>query len=173
MKSVEDIVLDLIDGSIEDFKNLIQEIKDSQEGERFTEESLFSLLREALIQEGYPSNQANPLLINTLRDLCFDITLESQRIKLPHKCKFKELSDKEKKDNWLSVSAQCTKCNTCYGWRCLKSPDGVCHYFTNPKGKKVELINGKDTKLFKTQDYDPEYESDDFCLYCGLPDDRK
>lgn len=68
--------------------------------------------------------------------------------------------------------AHCAVCGTDYGWFCPDSPDNTCHYFTdNSDGQSVTLINGDVYKLTKRSD--PRYESDDFCLFCGGPEERK
>ena len=72
-----------------------------------------------------------------------------------------------KEDNYESAS--CDICDESLGWKCPNSPDGVCKYFTYD-GVHVELING-DT--VETPKHDYEYESDDTCLFCGHPDERK
>lgn len=75
----------------------------------------------------------------------------------------------------MSEGADCLICHRDYGWRCKNSPDGICHYFTQPNGISVNLINGNiDNVQFKKSDnYDPEYESYDWCVYCGMPEERK
>ena len=55
------------------------------------------------------------------------------------------------------------------GWECKNSPDGVCHYYSN-KGT-VHLNNGDAFKL--PDDHDKEDESEDCCLFCGQPEERK
>lgn len=174
MKSAKDIVLDIIDGDSQSFKILLKEILDSNNGISFKDDAMFLLLKESLLIEGYPENQLNQLIKNTVADISMELTLNSNDIKLPHNCKFKPLSEKQKKDEYMSVSAQCTQCKKYYGWRCKSSPDGVCHYYTSPRGQEVQLLNGEvDTHRFKTRDYDVEYETDDCCLYCGSPEERK
>ena len=174
MKDIKKIILDLLNGSASDLKKIIEEIKNSYNGNEFSNTSLFMQIKDLLIKEGYPENQVNVLIENSIKDLCLDIVLDSNKIRLPHKCSFKPLTKKELADEWMSVSAVCTQCNKYYGWRCKKSPDGVCHYFTQPKGKSVPLIDGTyDNKKFKTKNYNQEYETEDLCLYCGHPDERK
>lgn len=92
---------------------------------------------------------------------------------VPCKHAFSKLREKDLKDEWMSVSAKCSDCGEYFGWRCKESPDSVCHYYT--RDGEVKLINGSiDKELYKTNpDYDPDYESDDICLYCGHPEERK
>lgn len=79
------------------------------------------------------------------------------------------LTKKELDDKWMSVDALCVVCGKSFGWRCKVSPDGVCHYFS--EDGKVELIDG--TFVDIPIDHDPEYETDDGCIFCGHPDERK
>jgi len=65
--------------------------------------------------------------------------------------------------------AVCPTCDKDFGWFCEKSPDGVCHYYTI--NGKVELLNG--TLIDQPKGHDPDNESDDWCIYCGMPEERK
>jgi len=94
--------------------------------------------------------------------------LKSIASKCPHE--FRELTDKEKVDRWMSVDAHCLICDNGFGWRCIKSPDHVCHYYSNDG--KVELIDGTKVDV-PWSDYDAKYESEDGCIFCGMPDERK
>jgi len=82
---------------------------------------------------------------------------------------FRPLTEKELTDKWMSVSSGCLGCGQYFGWRCKKSPDGVCHYFS--EDGKIELIDG--TTVPVAESHDPDYETDDGCLFCGMPDERK
>jgi len=67
--------------------------------------------------------------------------------------------------------AVCDVCGKDFGWWCDKSPDHVCHYFTEPhdvKNGKVLLVNGK-----KIKPSVHKYESLSSCLFCGEPEERK
>ncbi len=90
-------------------------------------------------------------------------------LKATCKHEFKPLTPKQLADKWMSEGAHCLICNEGFGWRCKESPDGVCHYFT--EDGKVELITGE--LVSPPPEHDVEYESDDDCLWCGLPDERK
>jgi len=68
-----------------------------------------------------------------------------------------------------SAIAVCPTCNKDFGWFCEKSPDGVCHYFTIDG--KVGLLNG--TLVDPPKEHDISNESDDWCIYCGMPEERK
>lgn len=57
-----------------------------------------------------------------------------------------------------------------YGWYCPDSPDHLCYYTTNSEGK-IQLHDG--TIVNAPEGHDPKYESYDFCIYCGDPEERK
>ena len=71
--------------------------------------------------------------------------LEEDLCKLIATCnhEFRELTWKEEKDKWMSVGAKCLICGERLGWRCTKSPDHVCHYYSND-GKVVLIDNTVD-----------------------------
>lgn len=78
--------------------------------------------------------------------------LERQLKFLKFTCKdhyFRPLTEEEKEDKWMSVSAVCEICGERFGWRCLKR-DGTktpyCDYVGN---------GGED------------------CKHCGMPSERK
>ena len=79
------------------------------------------------------------------------------------------LTDKQLKDKWMSAGAVCEICSKCWSWRCKESPDSVCHYYT--EDGKIPLINGD--SVDPEPDHDPQYETDDYCLFCGNPEERK
>jgi hypothetical protein len=66
-------------------------------------------------------------------------------------------------------SATCRICESHLGWYCPESPDRGCHY-TSEKGK-VELSDG--TLVDVPAGHDDSYETDDSCIFCGQPDERK
>lgn len=72
--------------------------------------------------------------------------------------------------SWGFNYACCGICGRGLGWRCTESPDGVCHYFTNDNGR-VKLIDGTEVELAEPPD--PDYESNDSCLFCASPQERK
>lgn len=75
-------------------------------------------------------------------------------------------------------SARCEDCDRYFGWWCPKSPDNMCHYHTYKvegfllTARAVELVDGTEHIL---EDYDgePRFETDDDCLFCHDPDERK
>lgn len=96
------------------------------------------------------------------RDAITQLTNECRHV-------FKPLTQKELADKWMSVSAVCLGCGGYFGWRCKKSPDGACHYFS--EDGKIELVDG--TTVPVAEGHAPDYETDDVCLFCGMPDERK
>lgn len=58
-----------------------------------------------------------------------------------------------------------------------RSPDGICAYFSEPAedGRQaVELIIDGQRVLWKLpEDYTGDDESDDWCIFCGEPEERK
>jgi hypothetical protein len=72
----------------------------------------------------------------------------------------------------------CKDCGTHQGWYCPKSPDNRCYYFSHLGkiiGRKsrryVRLNNG--TIYYLPEKYDGRNESDDWCIFCGAPEERK
>jgi hypothetical protein len=70
-----------------------------------------------------------------------------------------------------SGSAICIICGEDFGWYCPKSPDHICYYRSESDGWTVILRNG--TKVTLNEHSDPEYQTDDCCLFCGAPEERK
>ncbi len=66
-------------------------------------------------------------------------------------------------------SAQCDGCDRDFGWFCQQSPDKTCHYFTDEDG--VVLLINKQT-IAAPEGHDPEFETEDRCIFCGLPQER-
>jgi hypothetical protein len=68
----------------------------------------------------------------------------------------------------------CTICGHHFGHYCPESPDHTCHYFTDDG--KIELVTGEKVDPPTNSDgspHDPDYETDDCCVFCGAPDERK
>jgi hypothetical protein len=57
-----------------------------------------------------------------------------------------------------------------HGWDCPESPDKKCHYFTNEAGK---VVLKKGVEVDPPQGHDSDNESDDWCIFCGAPEERK
>lgn len=68
-------------------------------------------------------------------------------------------------------SLRCAVCQKYFGWYCPESPDKTCHYFTNENGL-IELMNRELVRPGKEWP-GKKFESDDFCVFCGHPDERK
>jgi hypothetical protein len=85
------------------------------------------------------------------------------------RCEFRELTPDELDDRWMSIGAKCLKCDKSSGWRCKESPDGVCHY--RSRNGCVDLLGGELYPL--PESHDKLGESADWCIFCGLPDERK
>jgi hypothetical protein len=75
-------------------------------------------------------------------------------------------------------SAVCYNCGSYrFGWYCKDSPDNECHYFSEELEESKFTIELRDGSRFQlANDYSKksqEYESDDDCLFCGNPEERK
>lgn len=75
--------------------------------------------------------------------------------------------------------AECAGCGERFGWYCPSSPDHACHYYTeededDPR-PHVLSINGEKIYLTEKQIAQVEDwgESDDYCIFCGHPEERK
>lgn len=74
--------------------------------------------------------------------------------------------------------AMCSFCDKSFGWYCPESPDHTCHYYTvkNRDGHFVKLIT---KELVKPPDsesgtpYNTENKTDDYCIFCGSPEERE
>ena len=98
-------------------------------------------------------------------------SLETKLYELIDTCphEIKDTMPRVRHPEWGTGSAKCVICGSDFGWYCSKSPDHICYYFTNDRGK-VQLKNGTEVDV---EEHDKEYESDDDCLFCHLPDERK
>jgi hypothetical protein len=67
--------------------------------------------------------------------------------------------------NWC----RCDVCSVPLGWFCPSSPDHCCHYYS-VEGK-IFLIDGTVVEVHPT--HDPKYETEDNCIFCGEPNERK
>jgi len=58
-------------------------------------------------------------------------------------------------------------------WSCKKSPDHVCHYFSDNDGN-VNYVVLADGRLFELhQHYENKFENEDSCIFCKQPEERK
>ena len=90
-------------------------------------------------------------------------------------CSHSKLYDSDKEGGG---SARCVTCNRYMGfWFCPQSPDNRCYYYSEPNGdgsRHVQLENGVKHQLTKEwRDDDAEHETDDDCLFCHHPEERK
>ncbi len=69
-------------------------------------------------------------------------------------------------------SAICNICGQDFGWWCKVSPDHVCHYYTSTYEGKSCVLLIDDTYYGFTPEKDPEYQTEDECLFCGQPKER-
>jgi hypothetical protein len=101
--------------------------------------------------------------------------------------KFVELNEKDIealrtkpwKVSYKKSSAVCSICDEDFGWRCPDSPDGACHYYTGEgkdgDNRRVVILSNK-TYYYMDESYsleDSYDETDDCCLFCGFPEERK
>jgi uncharacterized cupin superfamily protein len=103
-------------------------------------------------------------------------SLQKELDKLESQCShsYRPLTAKDKADKWFSDGAVCLVCKKNFGWRCKKSPDETCHYFSEVRDDdkhEIELNDG--TIHVLPDDYDGEYENTDSCIFCGHPEERK
>jgi hypothetical protein len=69
-----------------------------------------------------------------------------------------------------SDSATCETCDKDLGWKCEHAPDGVCHYFSEDDGQ-VNLTNGQSVPV--PDGHDAQFETEDSCIFCQNPEERK
>jgi hypothetical protein len=65
--------------------------------------------------------------------------------------------------------AQCVICEEIFGHWCSNSPDHACHYYTD--FGEIVLVDG--SRIAAPLEHDVEYETDDSCIYCMDPEERK
>jgi len=124
-------------------------------------------------------NQALAQAIVNAKDKRREWAEEISRLKAQCRC---SIAKKDKPDGRYGIypdwgSAFCETCGEDYNWYCPDSPDHTCHYFSTPgegqfSGTRyVTLIDGTAHTL--PQEHDPMYETDDQCIFCGDPEERK
>jgi hypothetical protein len=94
---------------------------------------------------------------------------------------FHEIKIQEPDNEGYYGSAECIYCdglgwNSIFTWYCPDSPDHACHYHSDSDGKRryTTDINGERIYLSKKHtDENARWETDDQCLFCGLPNERK
>jgi hypothetical protein len=71
-------------------------------------------------------------------------------------------------------SRSCLECNERLGgWWCDKSPDNSCYYFSEMKNGKCVVELDNKTEFILPDDHDYENEDEDWCLFCGEPEEIK
>jgi hypothetical protein len=73
------------------------------------------------------------------------------------------------------TGAHCKICGRHYGWYCYKSKDHLCHYWTDRDREGylyVKLADG-DTDYDLPKDYDAALHNQEYCIFCGEPEERK
>ena len=99
---------------------------------------------------------------------------QQKKTSLIHSCNhcFPEIDRKRDSDfrtEQLSYNAYCLICNSRFGHLCLESPDKVCHYYS--KNGQVELVDKTFAQV--PPGHDAKFETDDCCIFCGWPEERK
>jgi len=69
----------------------------------------------------------------------------------------------------VGEGVKCNECGEYFGWYCPQSPDFTCHYYS--RDGKIKLINGNTVNT--PSGHMPHYETDDDCIYCHSPEERK
>ena len=74
--------------------------------------------------------------------------------------------------------AECINCNGAgssleLGWFCPTGPDHICHYFSRVDESGNRYIRSINREKIILEDHDGNYESSDYCLFCGQPEERK
>ena len=117
--------------------------------------------------------------IKPLED-ALNVVLDEKK-KMFDSCKHEVICDDCKKQictcksEWGSGGAECGICGVyVMGWYCAKSPDHLCYYNTEEDSngnRYVELRDGN--RVYMEKGYSNEDETDDDCLFCHHPDERK
>jgi len=75
----------------------------------------------------------------------------------------------------IEGSTWCEICGVDFGWHCPVSPDHACHYYSERSVPGMEPIvklnNGGIAYL--SSDYEGDWETDDCCIFCHQPNERK
>lgn len=108
------------------------------------------------------------------------LTLEQLEFQEKIRCAERHLNEAEKAWEILLAScrhviindhddALCAVCGASFGWHCPKSPDHVCHYWS--RDGMIELLNKRRIPI--PAGHRVEGESDNWCIFCGEPEERK
>lgn len=98
----------------------------------------------------------------------FDVECEHQSMVVTSKMREELRNDTP--ESWDYDECHCVKCGETLGHTCPNSPDNVCHYYTDSNGM-VMLVDK--TRINPPDDHDVKNETDDECIYCGAPEERK
>lgn len=78
------------------------------------------------------------------------------------------------RSRWGHSGSYCTVCKQHFSWYCPASPDHACHYYSGPAaggGRQVALFNEVMYEL--PAEYDGRWETEDDCIFCHQPEERK
>ena len=106
-----------------------------------------------------------------------ELTAKRAKKLLEGRC-FHEIKLQKPDEEGYYGGAECRFCGR-IGWEhwyCPDSPDHVCHYFSVPENGRcyVKDINGEKIYLPATHTVEDErWETEDQCLFCGQPNERK
>ena len=79
-------------------------------------------------------------------------------------------------DKYQCDVAYCEVCNKTFGWKCPESPDHVCYYYTDGLKNCVSVVELIDKTIHPLENHtfnDVQGETEDCCLFCGQPQERK
>lgn len=117
-------------------------------------------------------------IIKKLSTISEDSELFTELNKLLFPCQHKVQVQKKQIDDFDYDSPQCEKCKEDLGgWYCPDSPDHLCHYFSqkNRAGEDViYLLDGTEVNMKSINpEHQVKFETDDDCVYCHDPRERK
>lgn len=123
--------------------------------------------------EGLVKNWGDSAELLSFNQILKLMELAQQEIKPPqHKpsvfiCKHEKLSKS-------GESARC-ECGKYLGWWCPSSPDNECHYYSQEKDGKfvLTLRNGQEHVIADYSKNMHDNEEEDWCIFCGQPEERK
>ena len=109
-----------------------------------------------------------------LRDLIRSHENEARRLKQECTHVLRAFTEEERKDPCSVGFSKCLICGARFGWRCVHSPDSVCHYSVEVRNGYVTLIDGTPYKL-KKKDHDlvKKLRWSEGCIFCLQPETRK
>jgi len=130
------------------------------------------------IKEIYGSVESFNKMVENLRGIISKMSLQERRDRLDklhkHIIMYNELIRSCPHElQKVSESAWCRICGQYVGWWCPKSPDHLCYYYSESidgDNNKVRLADG--TLIDIPERHNPDHESDDWCIFCGLPYER-